>query len=80
MSHVNNPNSTKIIIIKVSRQNNTIYIQPNFKSPVAEFDSKDIQIQKYTVCAFDQEANKGLGRIKKYYAVMPKVKNQRNIT
>lgn len=93
---------------EVTRQDNVIYIRPNFESPAAEFGStyeiqiidnlkdaenlqtstensttpknfctplKAIQLQGYTVCAFEKEVDEGLGRVGKYYAVIPALKN-----
>ncbi len=93
---------------EVFREDNTIYIRPNFESPVAEFGStyeiqvfdnlKDaeklqtsieyatgsknlclpvdaIKIIGYSVCAFEQEYNDGLGGVGKYYEVIPELKN-----
>lgn len=37
--------------------------------------SKDIQIPGYSLCVFEKEVNEGLGRVGKYYAVMPELKN-----
>ncbi|MBU1992203.1 MAG: hypothetical protein ABH856_01800 [Patescibacteria group bacterium] len=94
---------------EVSRQDDTIYIRPNFESPAAEFgatyeiqiindtaaaetlhqsitwgegDTKNlcaplstIQVLGYSVCAFEREVDEGLGRVGKYYAVIPKLKD-----
>lgn len=94
---------------EVSRQDNTIYIRPNFESPAAEFGAtyeiqiiqnpteaeklhqsilwgegntknlcaslNAIQLQGYNVCAFEREIDEGLGRVGKYYAVIPELKN-----
>jgi len=93
---------------EIFKDDDTIYIRPNFESPVAEFGSTyEIQIMRnlkeaqnlfhsilfsgssknlcsqhistqlsgYTACSFERDFDAGLGRVGKYYVIMPNSKS-----